>query len=173
MLKQIMPLLIEHLKTIARTKKQVSLAEKVGVHANQISRYKTGREFPDDNLFKMCEALGLSAGQSWWLLSYTMETALRHYRFQIAGQGQPGEVREPATPYGDDLFRELEEVMALDLTELPPEEMLDLNRQRNAIRGDWSDARADYERRKKSLRERMALFRDGVALVVRRVRAGR
>ena len=128
--------IIKSMIAIAGVGTQAAFAKKVGVNANQISRYCTGKEFPNDNLAVMGAAIGLSEDNLMWLIGDSIVETYEYARVEIPKAAD--EIREPRSPYDPAVERDLREkltfVMALDLNRIEPHERIRLARERTKLR---------------------------------------
>ncbi len=164
LLRPIMKRLIKTLKRLANVKTQARLAKLFdsSVDANTVSRYKHG-VVPLLNLPAMCASVGLTAGETGWMIGKLLVEANEEHAFDFDAPRQPAEVREPATPYdGRNLEDELAAVMELDLSVLTAEEMFEYARERNALHEACGELQSEIEgldRKKAAHLELLFLFR--------------
>ncbi len=127
------PKLIKVLMRVAGVRTQAELADKTGLEANEVSRYKHKKAFPDENLITACTKLGLTPQQTGWLVGMILTETFQDAAFVI--DKQVGEVREPLTPYGaPSLESRIESLKRIDLSGLDPHDSIDLAAYRNLIR---------------------------------------
>lgn len=132
------PEIVEDLMAIAKVKTQAELAKVLNANETTLSRYKTKKQAPTETVVGYYMALGFTRNQAAWRIGHLLQEKYSDGRPDR--QAQPGEVREPSPRYDErNLERALAKVDAYDFGVLEPEEMIELNKDRNALRASCTE----------------------------------
>ncbi len=183
LIRPIMPAVIRNLMKFAKVSTQRALADLLDsrIDANSISRYKKGK-VPLWNLPKMCSNVGLTSGETAWMIGKLMMEENEEHSFDLDAE-QPSEIREPQPRYGErkgNLETEFAVVMELDFSRLEPEEMFALTRERNALHAaskelqeEIEEAAGRLDRKIAALVTLLVLFRKRAMEAIRKAQVGK
>ena len=149
---------------------QRKLGDAMGVDANTISRYKSGKVVPQKNFVKLGQAAGLEPESTAWLIGSLLVAEYQAHSFELArtdGEASPEEVREGAPAYGSSLSQDLQEVLAIDLSDVDPGLTFELHRERDALRGACEDLLAGHPNLVAYLRSQLADLKERCQAAVR------
>ena len=172
MLKHITPPLLKKLRLHAGDISQAKFGDRADISARQMSAYNKRREAPKENIAWFAPGAGISSEQLWWVLGRVLVEEYGKHRFELLGQ--PSEVREPQTPYGEtrpaepSLAERVESILQRDLSRLDSHSMLALNHDRQLIRQLLDDSETDAERWKQRLEQAIAVHEMHYEAAVRR-----